>query len=86
MAAASAASTGEGRRWQNPLWGTRAKARDVQRRIMEDNAAAAPLALNRASQSLAVAAIILCTMPKPSTTEGCRIHGEHWELLECAAV
>jgi hypothetical protein len=53
---------------------------------MEDANAAAPLALNRASQSLAAAAILLHTMSEPSTTEGRHIHGELWELLECATI
>jgi hypothetical protein len=53
---------------------------------MEYADAAAPLVLNRASQSLAAAAPLLRTMPEPSTIEGCRVHGELRELLECAAV
>jgi hypothetical protein len=56
--------------------GACAKARDVQRRIMEDAKADAPSALNWANQSLAAAAILLRTMLEPSATEGCRIHGE----------
>jgi hypothetical protein len=66
--------------------GTRAKAHDVQRHIMEDADAAAPPVLNQASQSLAAATLLLHTMLEPSTTEGRRIHNELWELLECAAV
>jgi hypothetical protein len=66
--------------------GVRAKARDVPRRIEEDAAAVEPLVLNRASQSLAAAALLLRTMPEPSTTEGRRIHGELRGLLECATV
>jgi hypothetical protein len=60
--------------------------RDIQRRIMEVVEADAPLALNRASQSHAVVVILIRTMPEPSTTEGRRVHGELWELLECAVV
>jgi hypothetical protein len=66
--------------------GARAKARDVQRHIEEDVDAAEPPIINRASQSLATAALLLCTMPEPSTTEGRRIHEELRGLLECAAV
>jgi hypothetical protein len=64
----------------------RAKALDIQRRIMEDVDAIAPPALNRASQSLAAAVILLRTMQEPSTTEGRHVHGELRELLECTVV
>jgi hypothetical protein len=53
---------------------------------MEDADAATPPALNRASQSLAAAALLLRTMLEPSTIEGRHIHSELWELLECVAV
>jgi hypothetical protein len=66
--------------------GARAKARNVLHRIEDDAEAAEPPALNRASQSLAAAVLLLCTMPEPSTTEGRRIHGELQRLLECAVV
>jgi hypothetical protein len=66
--------------------GARAKARDVQHRIEEDVDATASPVLNRASQSLAAAALLLRTMPKASTTDGRCIHGEHRGLLECATV
>jgi hypothetical protein len=42
--------------------------------------------MSRASQNLAAAAILFRTMSEPSTTEGCRIHGEIKGLLECATV
>lgn len=45
-------------------------ARDVYRHIMEHVEVKATLAFDRASQNLVAAAILLCTMPKPSTTEG----------------
>jgi hypothetical protein len=66
--------------------GARVKARDVQRRIMEDVDANAPSTLNRPTQSLSATTILLCTMPEPSTIEGRRIHGELRELLECTVV
>jgi hypothetical protein len=56
--------------------GARAKARDVQCRIMEDVDAGAFPILNRASQSLTAVALLLCTMPEPSTNEGRLIHYE----------
>jgi hypothetical protein len=43
-------------------------------------------ALNRVSQILAAAALLLCTMLEPSTTEGHFIHDELLGLLECATV
>jgi hypothetical protein len=45
-----------------------------------------PPAFNGASQSLAAAAMLLRTMPEPSTTEGQCIQGELKGLLEDAAV
>jgi hypothetical protein len=66
--------------------GTRAKARDVHYRIMEDARAEAPLAFHRTSQNLAATAILLRSMTEPSTTEGHRIHGEIQGLLEYATV
>ena len=66
--------------------GARAKARDVLRHSEEDADVAEPPILNRASQSLAAAALLLCTLPEPSTTEGRRIHGELRELMEYVAV
>jgi hypothetical protein len=44
-----------------------------------------PPAFNGAGQNLAAAAMLLRTMPEPSTTEGRRIHGELKNLLENAA-
>jgi hypothetical protein len=44
-----------------------------------------PPAFNGAGQDLAAAAVLLRTMPEPSTTEGRRIQGELKDLLENAA-
>jgi hypothetical protein len=66
--------------------GARHRARDVQRRIIDDARAGLPPAFNGAGQNLAAAAILLRTMPEPSTTEGRRIQGELKDLLENAAV
>jgi len=45
-----------------------------------------PPVFNRASQNVAVAAILAQAMPEPSTMEGRRVHGELRGLLETAAV
>jgi hypothetical protein len=66
--------------------GARHRAQDVQRRIVDDARAMPPSALNGAVQSLAAAAMLLRTMPEPSTTEGQHIQGELKGLLENAAV
>jgi hypothetical protein len=66
--------------------GAHHRAQDVQRRIVDDARAGLPAALSRAGQNLAAAAMLLRTMPEPSTTEGRRIQGELKGLLEDAAV
>jgi hypothetical protein len=66
--------------------GARHRARDVQRRIIDDARAGLPPAFSGASQNLAAAAMLLRTMPEPSTTEGRRIQGELKDLLENTAV
>jgi hypothetical protein len=66
--------------------GARHRPWDVQRRIIDDARARLPLAFSGASQNLAAAAMLLRTMPEPSTTEGRRIQGELKDLLENAAV
>jgi hypothetical protein len=66
--------------------GARHRARDVQRRIVDDARAGLPSAFCGAGQNLAAAAMLLRTMSKPSTTEGRRIQGELKDLLEDAAV
>jgi hypothetical protein len=66
--------------------GARHRAQDVQRRIVDDARAMPPPAFNGAGQSLATAAMLLRTMPEPSTPEGQRIQGELKGLLEDVAV
>jgi hypothetical protein len=61
------------------------RTRDVQRRIIDDARAMLPPAFNGAGQTLAAAAMLLRTMPEPSTTEGRCIQGELKNLLENAA-
>jgi hypothetical protein len=62
------------------------RARDVQRRIVDDARAGLPPALSGVGENLAAAAMLLRAMPEPSTTEGRRIQGELKRLLENAAV
>jgi hypothetical protein len=62
------------------------RARDVQRRIVDDARARLPLASSGVGQNLAAAAILLRAMLEPSTPEGRRIQGELKNLLEDAAV
>jgi hypothetical protein len=62
------------------------RARDVQRRIINNARAALPPTVSGSGQDLAAAAMLLRTMPEPSTTEGRRIKGELKNLLEGAAV
>jgi hypothetical protein len=64
----------------------RHRARDVQRRIVDDARARLSPTSSGVSQNLAAAAMLLWTMPEPSTTEGRRIQGELKNLLEDAAV
>jgi hypothetical protein len=66
--------------------GARHRAWDVQRRILDDARAGLPPAFSGADQNLAAAAMLLRTMPEPSTTEGRRIQGELKGLLEDVAV
>jgi hypothetical protein len=66
--------------------GARHRAQDVQCRIIDDARAGLPPTFNRASQNLAAAAMLLRTMPEPSTTEGRRVRGELKDLLENAIV
>jgi hypothetical protein len=66
--------------------GARHPARDVQRRIVDDARAGLPPAFSGASHNLAAAAMLLRTMPEPSTSEGRRIQGELKDLLEDASV
>jgi hypothetical protein len=66
--------------------GARHRARDVQRRIVDGARTGLPPASSEVGQNLAAAAMLLRTMPEPSTTEGRRIQGELKDLLEDAAV
>jgi hypothetical protein len=66
--------------------GARHRARDVQRRIIDDARAGLPSAFSGAGQNLAAATMLLLTMSEPSTTEGRHIQGELKDLLENAAV
>jgi hypothetical protein len=66
--------------------GAHHRARDVQHRIIDDARAGLPPAFSGAGQNLAAAAMLLWTMPEPSTTEGRHIQGELKGLLEDAAV
>jgi hypothetical protein len=62
------------------------RARDVQRRIVDDARARLPPASSGVGQNLAAATILLRAMSEPSTTEGRRIQGELKNLLEDVAV
>jgi hypothetical protein len=62
------------------------RARDVQRHIVDNARVGLPSAFSGAGQNLAAAAMLLRTMPEPSTTEGRPIQGELKGLLEGAAV
>jgi hypothetical protein len=65
--------------------GARERARDVNRRIIEDRAGEPPV-FNRASQNVIVAAMLLRNMPKPSTPEARRARDEIRGLLEAATL
>jgi hypothetical protein len=64
----------------------RHRARDVQRRIVDDARGRLPPASSKVGQNLAAVAMLLRAMPEPSTTEGRRIQGELKGLLEDAVV
>jgi hypothetical protein len=66
--------------------GARHWARDVQRLIIGDPRAGLSPAFSGVGQNIAAAAMLLRTMPEPSTTEGRRIQGEFKDLLEDAAI
>jgi hypothetical protein len=59
---------------------------EVQCRVVDNARAALPPAVSETGQNLAAAAMLLQTMPEPSTTEGRRIQGELKNLLEHTAV
>jgi hypothetical protein len=77
-----------GQEWadQAPAGEARHLPQGIQHRITDDVRARPPPASSGVGQNLAAAAILLCTMPEPSTTEGRRIQGELKNLLEDAAV
>jgi hypothetical protein len=64
----------------------RRRARDVYQHINDDERGEQPPPFARASQNVAAAAILLRTMPAPSTAEGCQVCDELRGLLECAAM
>jgi hypothetical protein len=66
--------------------GVHHRARDVQRCIVDDARARLPPTSSGVGQNLAAAAMLLRTMPEPSTTEGRRIQGELKGLLEDVVV
>jgi hypothetical protein len=77
-----------GQEWAGqPLAGeARHLPQGIQHRIADDARARPPPTSSGVGQNLATAAILLCAMPEPSTTEGRRIQGELKNLLEDAAV
>jgi hypothetical protein len=66
--------------------GARHRAQDVQRRIVDGARAGLPPAFSGVGQNLAATAMLLRTMPEPSTIEGRHIQGELKDLLEDDAV
>jgi hypothetical protein len=77
-----------GQEWacQPPAEEARHLPQGIQHRIADDVRARPPPASSGVGQNLAAAAILLCAMPEPSTTEGRRIQGELKNLLEDAVV
>jgi cell division protein FtsI/penicillin-binding protein 2 len=65
--------------------GARERARDVNRRIIEDQAGE-PLVFNQASQNVVAATMLLRNMPEPSTPETRRARDEIRGLLKDAAM
>jgi hypothetical protein len=66
--------------------GARHRARDVQRRIVDNARARLPPAFSGVGQNLVAAVMLLRAILEPSTTEGRSIQGELKGLLEDAAV
>jgi hypothetical protein len=64
----------------------RHKARNVNRRINNDEGGDQPLFFARASQNITAVAILLWTMLESSTVEGRQVRNKLRGLLECAAV
>jgi tyrosyl-tRNA synthetase len=65
--------------------GAQERARDVNRRIVEDQAGEAPV-FGRASQNLIAVAMLLRNMPEPSNPEARRARDEIRGLLKTAAM
>jgi DNA-binding transcriptional MerR regulator len=65
--------------------GARERARDVNRRIVEDRAVEPPV-FGRASQNVVAATMLLRNMPEPSNPEARRARDEIRELLETVAM
>jgi hypothetical protein len=76
-----------GQEWavQPPAGEARHLPQDIQHRIADDARVRPPPDSSGVDQNLAAAAMLLRTMPEPSTTEGQRIQGELKNLLEDAA-
>jgi hypothetical protein len=68
------------------LVGEVCRTQDVQRCIVDNARAALPPVVSETGQNLAAAAMLLRTMPEPSTTEGRRIQGKLKNLLEHVVV
>jgi hypothetical protein len=77
-----------GQAWagQPPAGEMRHLPQGFQHRVADDVRVRPPPASSGVGQNLAAAAMLLCAMPEPSTTEGRRIQGELKNLLEGAAV
>jgi hypothetical protein len=77
-----------GQEWaiQPPAGEARHLPQDIQHRIADNVRVRPPPDSSKVGQNLAAAAMLLRTMPEPSTTEGRRIQGELKNLLEDAAV
>jgi hypothetical protein len=65
--------------------GARERARDINRRIIEDRVGEPPV-FSRASQNVVTSAMLLRNMPEPSNPEAHRAHDEIRGLLETAAM
>jgi hypothetical protein len=77
-----------GQEWagQPPVGEMRHLPQGIQHRIIDDVRVRLPPASSGVGQNLAAAAMLLRSMPEPSTTEGRRIQGELKNLLEGAVV
>ena len=66
--------------------GARESGRVAREPILAEGREGSPLALPRASQKITAEALLIRTMPEPSTPEGCNLCKEAQVLLEEAAV